>query len=186
MLRLGHVVKSFGGVQAVRDVSLELAPGRVLAVVGPNGAGKSTLLRMACGLITPDAGTVTFDGEPIADMGSRLYRYLSAVLEDSSLAYMSLRGWANLEYQGALYGLTRRETRERSEAMLDRLDLRRHMDKHVGDWFAARSRSSPWSPRCCRGLRCCCWTSRRWVSMWSPNAISSPRCAVSPTGGWPC
>lgn len=134
MLRLEHVTKSFAGARAVSDVSLELTPGRVLALVGPNGAGKSTTLRMACGLVTPDRGSVSFDGVPIGSMGGRLYRHLSAVLEDSSLAYMSLRGWANLEYQGALYGLTRRRTRERSAAMLDRLDLRRHMDKRVGDW----------------------------------------------------
>ncbi|MBW3092944.1 ABC transporter ATP-binding protein [Bifidobacterium sp. 82T10] len=134
MLEISHVSKSFGDMQAVRDVSLRLRPGRVTAVVGPNGAGKSTLLRMACGLLVPDSGSVTLDGRPIASYGSGLYRRLSAVLEDSSLAYMSLKGWDNLDYQGALYGFGRRETRERCAELLDMLDLRRHMDKHVDDW----------------------------------------------------
>ncbi|KAB8292005.1 daunorubicin ABC transporter ATP-binding protein [Bifidobacterium avesanii] len=134
MLALSHVSKSFGGVPAVKDVSLALRPGRVTAVIGPNGAGKSTLLRMACGLLQPDAGAVTFDGAPIDRYGSALYRHLSAVLEDSSLAYMSLRGWENLDYQGALYGFGRSETRRRCARLLDLLDLRRHMNKPVGDW----------------------------------------------------
>lgn len=134
MLEVSHVSKSFGNTQAVRDVSLSLHPGRVTAIVGPNGAGKSTLLRMACGLLVPDSGSVMLDGKPIASYGSGLYRCLSAVLEDSSLAYMSLKGWDNLDYQGALYGYSRRETRDRCAQLLDLLDLRRHMDKHVGDW----------------------------------------------------
>ena len=133
-LCLDNVVKRFGPETAVDGVSLKLEPGKITAVVGPNGAGKSTLLRMACGLISPDSGSVLYDGIPVRKLGSRLYRRLSAVLEDSSLAYMSLRGWMNLEYQGTLYGLSRRQTMERASGMIDRLDLRRHMDKRVGDW----------------------------------------------------
>lgn len=134
VLCLDNVSKRFGSETAVNRVSLKLEAGRITAVVGPNGAGKSTLLRMACGLISPDSGSVLYDGIPIRKLGSRLYSRLSAVLEDSSLTYMSLRGWMNLEYQGALYGLNRRQTMERAAGMIDRLDLRRHMDKRVGNW----------------------------------------------------
>ena len=134
VLCLEDVSKRFSSQTAVDGVSLRLEPGRITAVVGPNGAGKSTLLRMACGLISPDSGSVLYDGVPIGKLGSRLYLHLSAVLEDSSLAYMSLRGWMNLEYQGALYGLSRRQTLDRASDMLDRLNLRQHMDKRVGDW----------------------------------------------------
>ena len=134
MLELHNISKSFNGVSAVRDVSLALHPGRVTAIIGPNGAGKSTLLRIACGLLTPDSGSVLLDGRPIDEYGSKLYRSISVVLEDSSLAYMDLGGWVNLEYQGALYGLSRKQVRERTARLLDVLDLRRHMDKNVGDW----------------------------------------------------
>jgi branched-chain amino acid transport system ATP-binding protein len=54
--------KRFGGVQAVRDISLNVAHGDVFAIIGPNGAGKSTLLNLMSGLYQPDAGRMIFDG----------------------------------------------------------------------------------------------------------------------------
>jgi branched-chain amino acid transport system ATP-binding protein len=57
--------KSFGGVQAVRDVSFALLPGEMLALIGPNGAGKSTCFNMLNGQLRPDAGTVRLRGRDI-------------------------------------------------------------------------------------------------------------------------
>jgi branched-chain amino acid transport system ATP-binding protein len=54
--------KRFGGVQAVRDVSLAVPAGTVFAIIGPNGAGKSTLLNLMSGIYQPDAGMLVFDG----------------------------------------------------------------------------------------------------------------------------
>jgi ABC-type branched-subunit amino acid transport system ATPase component len=54
--------KSFGGVHAVRDISLNIPQGGVFAIIGPNGAGKSTLLNLMSGLYQPDAGRMMFDG----------------------------------------------------------------------------------------------------------------------------
>ena len=54
--------KRFGGVQAVRDISLTVPRGGVFAIIGPNGAGKSTLLNLMSGLYQPDAGRMIFDG----------------------------------------------------------------------------------------------------------------------------
>ena len=62
LLRSKVLHKSFGGVQAVRDISLAVPPGSVFAIIGPNGAGKSTLLNLMSGLYQPDAGTMSFDG----------------------------------------------------------------------------------------------------------------------------
>ncbi|MBO0611056.1 ABC transporter ATP-binding protein [Myceligenerans salitolerans] len=56
------VRRSFGSVEAVADVDLVAAPGRVTALIGPNGSGKTTLLLMLAGLLTPDAGTVSVAG----------------------------------------------------------------------------------------------------------------------------
>src|SRR5258708_22824447 len=53
--------KRFGGVQAVRDISLNVAHGEVFAIIVPNGAGKSTLLNLMSGLYQPDAGRMIFD-----------------------------------------------------------------------------------------------------------------------------
>ncbi len=64
-LELSGVVKKFGGVAAVDEVSLSVAPGEVLALVGENGAGKSTLISVACGLYRADSGTVRAFGREL-------------------------------------------------------------------------------------------------------------------------
>jgi ribose transport system ATP-binding protein len=65
MLSIRQVSKGFPGVQALDDVSIELAPGEVHALVGENGAGKSTLIKIICGIYQPDEGEVLLNGEPL-------------------------------------------------------------------------------------------------------------------------
>ena len=72
--------KSFGAVQAVNDLGFTVEPGSVTGFLGPNGAGKTTTLRMLLGLLTPDAGTATFDGTPYAALPDPV-RTVGAVLE---------------------------------------------------------------------------------------------------------
>lgn len=70
-LTMTGISKSFGGVAALSDVSLEVLPGEVHALLGENGAGKSTLMNVATGTIQPDAGTMTFRGETVSDLDPR-------------------------------------------------------------------------------------------------------------------
>lgn len=65
-LDITNVTKSFGGVVALRDVSLTAEPGEVTALIGSNGSGKTTLLNVICGYAVPQAGSVKLDGEEIA------------------------------------------------------------------------------------------------------------------------
>src|SRR5688572_1637597 len=58
-----NVSKRFGNFAALRDVSFDVRPGELVALLGPSGCGKTTLLRIVAGLETPDQGTVLFDGE---------------------------------------------------------------------------------------------------------------------------
>ena len=62
---LQGVTKSFGGTVAVRDVSVALHAGEVLALLGENGAGKSTCVKLLAGVYRPDAGEVVLDGQPV-------------------------------------------------------------------------------------------------------------------------
>ena len=78
-IELHGLTKRFGAVTAVDDLTLELGTGTVTGFLGPNGAGKTTTLRMLLGLVTPSAGTATFDGRRYVDLDEPA-RYVGAVL----------------------------------------------------------------------------------------------------------
>ncbi len=67
-LEIRDVSKSFGGVQAVTRVSLEVPRGEMLSVIGPNGAGKTTLLNMISGFYHPDHGRIVLEGTDVTDL----------------------------------------------------------------------------------------------------------------------
>ncbi|MGI8747161.1 MAG: ATP-binding cassette domain-containing protein, partial [Deinococcus sp.] len=71
LLRLDGIVKTFGGVRALRGVSLELRAGQTYQLLGENGSGKSTLIKIISGAQPPDAGTL--------EVGGRMYRGLDAL-----------------------------------------------------------------------------------------------------------
>jgi len=104
MLEARGLRKSYGTRAAVVDVSLHVNAGEVLGLLGPNGAGKSTTVGMLCGLITPDAGSVTIAGAGIAAGGDAFKRRIGLVPQDLAL-YEDLGALANVELFGALYGM---------------------------------------------------------------------------------
>jgi branched-chain amino acid transport system ATP-binding protein len=68
LLEVTAISKRFGGLVAVRDLSLEVARGEVLGLIGPNGAGKTTVFHLISGFLAPDTGLVRFDGHPLAGL----------------------------------------------------------------------------------------------------------------------
>ena len=68
MLKIDHLGKRFGGLYALKDVSVRAAPAEITAVIGPNGAGKSTLMNVISGLIAPDHGSVEVAGVAITSL----------------------------------------------------------------------------------------------------------------------
>jgi branched-chain amino acid transport system ATP-binding protein len=71
-LSVRGVTVRFGGVTALDDVSLEVAPGEVLGVIGPNGAGKTTLFNVVCGFVRPQQGTIRWHGELVGRVRTNL------------------------------------------------------------------------------------------------------------------
>ena len=65
LLKLTNVNKSFGPIDVLHDISLEVYPGGVLCLLGDNGAGKSTLIRLLSGVYKPSSGTIEMDGKPV-------------------------------------------------------------------------------------------------------------------------
>jgi branched-chain amino acid transport system ATP-binding protein len=74
LLVIEDLALSFGGIHALRDVSLTARTGEVAGVIGPNGAGKTTLFNCISGLLTPDRGSITFDGHHLHAMGNPMLR----------------------------------------------------------------------------------------------------------------
>jgi branched-chain amino acid transport system ATP-binding protein len=68
LLTVAGLTVAYGAVVAIRDVSLQVAPGEIVATLGPNGAGKTTLLRTLAGALKPHAGSATFDGRPLTGL----------------------------------------------------------------------------------------------------------------------
>ncbi len=68
LLEVKNISKSFGGNQAVKDLSFTLEPGEILGLIGPNGAGKTTAFNMIAGYFPPDTGEVRFKGESLAGL----------------------------------------------------------------------------------------------------------------------
>lgn len=130
VLELDHVQKSFGGIVAVEDFSLDLHAGEIVALVGDNGAGKSTLVKIISGVHPPSAGTIRLSGETVAmaDASSARALGVEVVYQDLALAdqqpvYMNMFLGREL-----VTGLFRRLDRKRmiaeTQALVDALDVR--------------------------------------------------------------
>jgi ABC-2 type transport system ATP-binding protein len=104
MLEARQLTKYYGAIAAVRDVSFQVAPGRILGYLGPNGSGKSTTVKMLTGLLPPTSGAVLLDGEPIAD---RLigYKAMIGYVPEEAHLYTYLTGPEYLSLVGRLRGL---------------------------------------------------------------------------------
>jgi ABC-2 type transport system ATP-binding protein len=126
ILEASHLKKSYLAkgrlISAVRDVSLRIAAGEVVAFLGPNGAGKTTTVKMIAGLVYPDHGWVRIvDRDPHRHTDT--FRVLGAVLEGNRNVYWRLTPAENLEYFGVLRGLSPRVARQRGQALLKRFRL---------------------------------------------------------------
>jgi branched-chain amino acid transport system ATP-binding protein len=101
-LHLSHVSRSFGGISALRDVSLSVAAGELTAIIGPNGAGKSTLINVISGEIAPSAGEVAFKGQQIGGRPAyRINRRGLARTFQSGELYTQLTALENVVAAGA-------------------------------------------------------------------------------------
>ncbi len=120
------VAKSYGGVKALRGVSLDIRSGEILGLCGENGSGKSTLLKIISGQIQPTSGTLYFDGKEVnfKNPNDALKMGISAVTQERTLAY-DLTVAENIYLSHlkpkTLLGINWKKTHEQSKDMLDRI-----------------------------------------------------------------
>jgi len=103
MISLKAVAKSFGTLRAVDGIDLDVPTGKCLGLLGPNGAGKSTTINVIVGLLKPDAGTVSIDGE--SDPTRPDVRRRLGVTPQALAIYENLTAEENLAFFGGVYGI---------------------------------------------------------------------------------
>jgi heme ABC exporter ATP-binding subunit CcmA len=95
-LRFENIDKRYGGLYALRRVSLEIAPGECVALAGRNGSGKTTLLRIAAQLVRPSAGTLTFSPQQPGQNGSERATKATGFVAHATMVYDELTAEENL------------------------------------------------------------------------------------------
>jgi branched-chain amino acid transport system ATP-binding protein len=127
LLRASSVSRSFEGVQALDDVTLEVARGEVVGLIGPNGAGKSTLVNLLSGFDRPDAGTVTLGDEDITRWSPRrrARHGLARTFQHSHL-FRDLSVRENVEVSALGVGAGPRRAAARADELLGVLGLSRY------------------------------------------------------------
>jgi len=141
ILRVEGISKGFPGVQALKDVHLEVRAGEVLVLVGENGAGKSTLMKILSGIYTRDEGTITFEGEEI-----ELTSPLQAQQLGITIIHQELNMMPDLTVAQNIYigreprkgpFVSERALNRRTDELLKRLDIKLDPRKKVGDLTVA-------------------------------------------------
>jgi ABC-2 type transport system ATP-binding protein len=130
LIRCYKIGKRYGDFAALRDVSFEVEPGRICALLGQNGAGKSTLLKILSGLIAPTDGKAWVAGHDVTGDTVELKRCLGVVPETLAL-FDELTIEEHLHLSGPIYGLTRPQTAERSTQLLRVLGLNDTRDTFI-------------------------------------------------------
>jgi ABC-2 type transport system ATP-binding protein len=122
MISAQGLVKKFGDLVAVNDVSFDVPKGEIFAFLGPNGAGKTTTIKILTTLLAPTSGSVSLDGiDPVKDQtGAR--KQFGIVFQDPSVDD-ELTAWENMDFHGVLYGVPRKIRHERIELLLKLFEL---------------------------------------------------------------
>lgn len=128
MIEINNLQKSFGDFQAVSNVSLAAADGKVTALLGPNGAGKSTTLRILSTILLPSGGSAMVDGEDVVQSPLAVRR-LIGVLPHNAGIYERLTARENVRYFGEMHGIKSKLLEQRIDGLIERLGMQEFCDR---------------------------------------------------------
>jgi ABC-2 type transport system ATP-binding protein len=127
------LTRRFGDFTAVQDVNLRVATGQFFGFLGPNGAGKSTTIKMLTGLLAPTSGSIRILGEDMKDNPAQIKRQIGVVPEGMAL-FGRLTADEFLRFVGRMYGLDRATTLQRTEELLEFMQLADEHKKLITDF----------------------------------------------------
>jgi ABC-2 type transport system ATP-binding protein len=128
-----NLQKSYGDVQAVKDISFTVQPGEIFGLLGPNGAGKTTTIRCLCTLAKPDAGKIEVGGISAIASPKAVRQRLGYVAQEVAPDKV-LTGRELLKLQAALYHLPQKIIGDRIEQLIDILGLEEYANKKTGTY----------------------------------------------------
>jgi len=129
-IEVNNLTKHFDDFTAVDHLDFEVKNGEIFGFLGPNGAGKTTTVRMLTGIIKPDLGQVSIMGLDIRQDPIKAKQIMGVVPELSN-AYTELTAWNNLQFMAELYGVPKKDGRQRAEELLGKFDLYERKDHKV-------------------------------------------------------
>ena len=131
LLQINNLTKSYGDIQAVNDLSLDVFSGEVFGLLGPNGAGKTTTIKLMSGLLKPDSGEVILRGKPLATEDVKTRRRIGICPQENVL-WTKLTPAEQLIFLGSMYGMIPSLIRQRCQMLLDVLGLSDSANKLAG------------------------------------------------------
>lgn len=133
MIETHALSKHFDRFIAVQDVSLNVAPGEVLAVLGPNGAGKTTTVRMMTSILPPTSGWAKIAGHDVRTEPEQVRANVGVLTEQHGL-YERMKGLEYLDFFGEIYGMSRNDRRKRAADLMARFGLGTALQQRVGEY----------------------------------------------------
>ncbi|MES2696544.1 MAG: ABC transporter ATP-binding protein [Verrucomicrobiota bacterium] len=130
-IEVSHLVKTYGGVTAVSDISFTVARGEIVGFLGPNGAGKSTTMRILTGYLPATSGSVSICGVSVATQPDEIKRRIGYMPENNPLPE-DMRVSEYLYFRGRLKEVPRRKLGPRIDEVLEVCDLKRVRHKIIG------------------------------------------------------
>lgn len=134
-----NLAKSYGVVEAVKDLSFSVDAGRIVGLLGPNGAGKTTTVNMLATLASVDAGSASIGGFDVATQPEQV-RQLIGLAGQSAAVDEKLTARENLELFGRLYKIPRPERKRRVEELIERFDMTEFADRVAGTYSGGQRR----------------------------------------------
>lgn len=141
---MGHVTaeslaRSFGAIEAVAGIDLDIEKGEIFGFLGPNGAGKSTTVRMLTTLLRPTSGKGTVAGHDVVDDADAVRRAIGVALQDAAIDPL-MTGRELIRLQAVLHGIGKAETAEREERLLSTVGLTKAADRRVATYSGGMRR----------------------------------------------
>ena len=130
MIEVSHLVKSFGSLVAVDNLSLRIVPGEILGFLGPNGAGKSTTMKILTGYLKPTSGTVKVNGINV-EQDPVSVKQLIGYLPEGAPAYEEMTTRRFLTFIAELRGYTGLEIVKRLDHVVDVMSLSSVIDRRI-------------------------------------------------------